>query len=95
MVKMNGQDYHYPDEPGAVMFALRHSRDLATTATVYDPDGRVVTQFGPREYDLRKHGPKYTLQANEDLQVGIARARSSPASPAKATGKRPLRKKAS
>lgn len=48
----DGKDtYYWPDEAGAVLFAMRHSRDMECRAIV-SADGKAICQFGPREYDV-------------------------------------------
>jgi len=106
-VKMPDKDYHWPDEDGAVMFACRHSRELAVGSTVFDPLGNVVVQFGPREYDTAKYRRHSSLIAGnvlnrlDDLQAEAAKARRERLAPTtkkiapvkKAAAKKPLRKK--
>jgi hypothetical protein len=47
LVVSSSTDYHYTSEPGAVMFAMRHS--YKERFTVYDPDGLPLVEFKPRK----------------------------------------------
>lgn len=69
----DGKNYHYPDEPAAVMFALRHSYDAHVI--VFDPDGNIVVEFKPRKR-WERNNP--FSDRNDDLLVEIARAGGAP-----------------
>lgn len=64
---------HWPDEGGAIMSAMRHTRDLGVPATIYGPDGQVVAQFRARTYDVKAYSHSL-VKYNEDLQAQIATA---------------------
>lgn len=44
---------HWPDEGGAVLAAMRTSREQELDVQVSDPNGKVFATFHPRKYDWR------------------------------------------
>jgi hypothetical protein len=68
--------YHWFDEGGAVIFAMRETRNHGWTANVYGPDRKLICTFKPRTYDVAKYTHSLT-NYNEDLQLSIANSRDT------------------
>lgn len=62
--------YHWMDEAGAVMSAMRVSRERGVSVKVYDPEGHIICFFGPREYDWRGYVHSMTGDNERRLFAG-------------------------